>query len=119
LLLLAIAAIFRPKALLIAENLCLRQQLVVLYRRHPRPRLSDADRRFLNRLSMSRQDIADYLDLTIETVSRTITQLQREAVIGITSARGIVLRDRAALATVAIRDNSRASHGYSDCATAV
>jgi transposase InsO family protein len=46
LLVLAIAAIFRPKALLIAENLCLRQQLVVLQRRHPRPRLSGADRRF-------------------------------------------------------------------------
>jgi hypothetical protein len=45
-LVLAIAAIFRPKALLIAENLCLRQQLVVLQRRRPRPRLSDADRRF-------------------------------------------------------------------------
>jgi hypothetical protein len=45
---LAIAAIFRPKALLIAENLCLRQQLVVvvLQRRHLRPRLSDTDRRF-------------------------------------------------------------------------
>jgi hypothetical protein len=46
LLVLAIGAIFRPKALLIAENLCLRQQLVVLRRRHPRPRLRDADRRF-------------------------------------------------------------------------
>jgi hypothetical protein len=46
LLVLAIAAIFRPKALLIAENLCLRQQLVVLQRRHPRPRLREADRRF-------------------------------------------------------------------------
>jgi hypothetical protein len=46
LLILAIAAIFRPKALLIAENLCLRQQLVVVQRRHPRPRLRDADRRF-------------------------------------------------------------------------
>ena len=43
---LAFAAIFRPRALLIAENLCLRQQLLVLQRRHPRPRLSDADRRF-------------------------------------------------------------------------
>jgi choline dehydrogenase-like flavoprotein len=42
LLVLAIAAIFRSKALLIAENLCLRQQLVVLPRRHPRPRLSGA-----------------------------------------------------------------------------
>ena len=46
LLVLAIGAIFRPKALLIAENLCLRPQLVLLQRRHPRPRLSDADRRF-------------------------------------------------------------------------
>jgi hypothetical protein len=46
LLVLAIAAIFRPKAPLIAENLCLRQQLVVPERRHLRPRLSGADRRF-------------------------------------------------------------------------
>ena len=46
LLVLAIGAIFGPKALLIAENLCLRQQLVVLQRRHPRPYLSDAGRRF-------------------------------------------------------------------------
>jgi hypothetical protein len=46
LLVLFIATIFRPKALLIAENLCLRQQLVALQRRHPRPRLSNADRRF-------------------------------------------------------------------------
>jgi hypothetical protein len=36
---LAFAAIFRPRALLIAQNLCLRQQLLVLQRRHPRPRL--------------------------------------------------------------------------------
>ena len=48
LLILAIAAIFRPKALLIAENLCLRQQLVVLQRRHPRPRLRDADQMLLD-----------------------------------------------------------------------
>ena len=46
LLLCAIAAIFRPRALLIAENLCLRQQLLVLQRRRPRPCLSNADRRF-------------------------------------------------------------------------
>jgi hypothetical protein len=41
----AIAALLKPKAQLVAENLCLRQQLVVLQRRQPRPRLLDADRR--------------------------------------------------------------------------
>ena len=34
------------RASLVAQNLCLRQQLLVLQRRHPRPRLGDADRRF-------------------------------------------------------------------------
>ncbi|HEX9867221.1 MAG TPA: integrase core domain-containing protein [Candidatus Tectomicrobia bacterium] len=43
---LTIAALLKPKALLVAENLCLRQQLLVLQRRHPRPRLAHADRRF-------------------------------------------------------------------------
>jgi hypothetical protein len=46
-LLWAIAAAVRPKVLLIADNhLCLRQQLLVLQRRKPRPRLKDADRQF-------------------------------------------------------------------------
>ena len=45
-LLWVIAAAIRPKALLVADNLCLRQQLVVLQRRKPRPRLEEADRRF-------------------------------------------------------------------------
>ena len=47
---------------------------------------------------MSRQDMADYLGLTIETVSRTLTQLQADGVIEIPTTRRIVLRDRAALA---------------------
>jgi hypothetical protein len=38
----AIAALLKPKALLVAENLCLRQQPVVLQRRQPRPRLLGA-----------------------------------------------------------------------------
>jgi CRP-like cAMP-binding protein len=48
-------------------------------------------------LPMSRQDIADYLGLTIETVSRTITLLESEAAIEVPTARRIVLRNRAAL----------------------
>jgi CRP/FNR family nitrogen fixation transcriptional regulator len=48
-------------------------------------------------LPMSRQDIADYLGLTIETVSRTMTQLVSDHAIGLPSSRRIVLRNRSAL----------------------
>jgi CRP/FNR family transcriptional regulator, nitrogen fixation regulation protein len=48
-------------------------------------------------LTMTRQDIADYLGLTIETVSRTLSQLERDAVIEIPTARQIRFRDPAAL----------------------
>ena len=42
----AILAALKPKVLLVAENLCLRQQLLVLQRRHPQTRLRNADRQF-------------------------------------------------------------------------
>jgi len=49
-------------------------------------------------LPMSRIDIADYLGLTIETVSRTLTQLERNAIIELpTARRNIVLRNKSAL----------------------
>ena len=48
-------------------------------------------------LPMSRQDIADYLGLTIETVSRTLTILENSAAIELTTSRRIVLRNRSAL----------------------
>ncbi|HVX76928.1 MAG TPA: helix-turn-helix domain-containing protein [Bradyrhizobium sp.] len=48
-------------------------------------------------LPMSRQDIADYLGLTIETVSRTLTQFEHSALIALPSSRRIELRNRAAL----------------------
>jgi CRP/FNR family nitrogen fixation transcriptional regulator len=48
-------------------------------------------------LPMSRQDIADYLGLTIETVSRTLTRLEGDMTIEIPTSRRIVLRDKRAL----------------------
>jgi CRP-like cAMP-binding protein len=48
-------------------------------------------------LPMSRQDIADYLGLTIETVSRTLTHLENTAAIELPTSRRIVLRNRGAL----------------------
>ena len=48
-------------------------------------------------LSMSRQDIADYLGLTIETVSRTLTSLESEGVIALPTSRRVVLRNPQAL----------------------
>jgi CRP/FNR family nitrogen fixation transcriptional regulator len=46
---------------------------------------------------MSRQDIADYLGLTIETVSRTLTSLEHEDAIALPNSRRVVLRNRPAL----------------------
>ena len=42
---------------------------------------------------MSRADIADHLALTIETVSRAFTQMERDHAIALPSARHVVLRD--------------------------
>jgi CRP/FNR family nitrogen fixation transcriptional regulator len=44
-------------------------------------------------LPMSRQDIADYLGLTIETVSRTLTQFAQSSMIEFVASRQIVLRN--------------------------
>ena len=48
-------------------------------------------------LPMSRQDIADYLGLTIETVSRTFTQLAQSGTIALETSRRVLFRNRAAL----------------------
>ncbi len=48
-------------------------------------------------LAMTRQDMADYLGLTIETVSRTLSMLERDAVIEFSTTRQIRFKDPAAL----------------------
>jgi CRP/FNR family transcriptional regulator, nitrogen fixation regulation protein len=48
-------------------------------------------------LPMSRQDIADYLGLTVETVSRTMSSLETAGAIEVPTSRRIVLRNRDAL----------------------
>ncbi len=45
-------------------------------------------------LPMSRQDIADYLGLTIETVSRTLSQMERDGTIALPTTRKVVLKNR-------------------------
>lgn len=53
------------------------------------------------RLPMSRSDIADYLGLTLETVSRTFTCLRKEGVVKLKTANRLIIRDRQALQTLA------------------
>jgi CRP/FNR family nitrogen fixation transcriptional regulator len=62
--------------------------------------LQSADGRTIT-LPMTRQDIADYLGLTIETVSRTLSQLERDDVIAIPAARQIRIRDTSWLEDIA------------------
>jgi CRP/FNR family nitrogen fixation transcriptional regulator len=52
-------------------------------------------------LAMSRQDIADHLGLTVETISRMVTALRNDGVILVPNNQQIVLRDMVALRALA------------------
>ncbi|MDZ7791839.1 MAG: helix-turn-helix domain-containing protein [Xanthomonadales bacterium] len=59
----------------------------------------------LFRLSMDRRDIANYLGLTIETVSRTLSALQRDGVIHV-RGKNVRILDRQALSELAHLEES-------------
>jgi CRP-like cAMP-binding protein len=52
-------------------------------------------------LPLSRQDIADYLGLTIETTCRALSELKRQNIVATPSRRRIVIRDLAGLTAIA------------------
>jgi CRP/FNR family transcriptional regulator len=52
-------------------------------------------------LPMSRQDMADYLGLTIETVSRTLSRFRRDGLIGLEGRQQVELRQLARLEALA------------------
>jgi CRP/FNR family transcriptional regulator, nitrogen fixation regulation protein len=60
--------------------------------------LMEMDRRLavagMMALPMCRRDIGDYLGLTLETISRALSQLHRQGVLGFSGARQIQLRNR-------------------------
>jgi CRP/FNR family transcriptional regulator, nitrogen fixation regulation protein len=66
--------------------------LTDLWRRSGKPK-------YLN-LPMSHQDIADHLGLTIETVSRVITGMERSDLVSRVSPRTLVIRNHLALAHI-------------------
>jgi CRP/FNR family transcriptional regulator, nitrogen fixation regulation protein len=67
--------------------------ILEMHERRDCPRMID--------LPMPRNDIADYLGLTIETVCRVLSALKRERAIGIPNAHCIELCDRAAIEALA------------------
>jgi CRP/FNR family nitrogen fixation transcriptional regulator len=72
--------------------------------------LTEMDRRLtaagVMALPMSRRDIADYLGLTLETVSRALSRLHELGILGFigTNQRQIVLRDRQQLASLDLQN---------------
>ncbi len=102
-------AIGRALFMLTGGELCRVQDRILLLIKTAQERVAGfllemAERVFADNaveLPMSRQDIADYLGLTIETVSRTLTALEDSTAIEVPSSRHIVLRNRAALKRMA------------------
>jgi CRP/FNR family transcriptional regulator, nitrogen fixation regulation protein len=107
------AAIERQVVLLMARELGRLQERVLLLLKNAPERLGefilDMEKRAAvgayPELPMKRQDIADYLGLTIETVSRILTALESYGAIEILSRRGIAIRNRSLLKNVMADQN--------------
>ncbi len=59
-------------------------------------------------LAMTRADIADFLSLTVETVSRTFTKLRQSGIIELAHSSLVVIKDRPALEQLAAGEASNA-----------
>ncbi|MSP50644.1 MAG: cyclic nucleotide-binding domain-containing protein [Alphaproteobacteria bacterium] len=106
----------RLLALMCTELSATHDRLLLLGRKSAVERIASflltmADRRAANgndsdviELPMSRSDIADYLGLTIETVSRTLAVLQRRRIIALPKTQRVVLLDRDALDDIGAGD---------------
>ena len=89
-------------------------QMLLLGRQSPQERLAKFLLRLRHRLeragqpadplslSMTRSDIADYLGLTIETVSRCFTRLRKDGLIALPEANIVVIKDLQALEQMTI-----------------
>jgi len=102
------ATLERQVQLLMARELACLQERVLLLLKNAQERVGefilDMEKRAgvvdYVELPMKRQDIADYLGLTIETVSRTLTALENHDAIEILPRQGIVVRNHSLLKTL-------------------
>jgi CRP/FNR family nitrogen fixation transcriptional regulator len=107
------AAIERQILLLMARELARLEERVLLLLKNAQERVGEfildmAKRAAMGdsvELPMKRQDIADYLGLTIETISRILTALESYGAIEILSRQGIAIRNRSLLQTVMADQN--------------
>jgi CRP/FNR family transcriptional regulator, nitrogen fixation regulation protein len=98
----------RQVLLLVARELARLQDRVLLLLKNAQERVGEfllemAKRTAVGKyieLPMRRQDIADHLGLTIETVSRTLTALEKHGAIEILGRKGIVVRNHSALKAI-------------------
>jgi CRP/FNR family transcriptional regulator, anaerobic regulatory protein len=98
------------------ELVAAQEQMLLLGRKTARERLASflirlsqdvtpcAPPRIRLRLAMTRNDIADYLGLTIETVSRTFTRFKSDRLVALPTVAEVVLIDRPRLQKIAEGD---------------